>query len=573
MALRFTRLKWRNFLSTGNVDTVVDLGTSNSTLIVGENGAGKSTILDALTFALFGRPFRNISKTQLINSITRKQCVAEVEFEIGSNKYKIIRGMKPTRFEVYCNGTLLNQAADSRDYQSTLESQILKRNYKTFCQVDILGNASYVPFMQLNAASRRLVIEDLLDLQVFTTMNTLLKQRIQQNQESVAANASEQRLLQQKLQLVTKHLAELQSTNELFVEEKSATLRELREKQAQVHHERERLKEEARCKQESVPATTDLSASLKEAQQLRAQLQAKMALLEKETYFFSHNAQCPTCRQAISEEFRCEETTSRNVSIEQCRHAVASLDQVINTRSASIEEARRLDKEADKAREKVTHETLRIQMISDQINAIEEEIERARTKVSEQTTERVVDIEAELSKVNTAGALLLDQRAVLHAAGLLLKDGGIKTKIINMYVPLINKLINKYLSEFDLFVEFSLDEQFNEVIRSRYRDEFSYASFSEGEKQKIDLAILFTWRAIAKLRNTLNSNLLILDEVFDNSLDSNAADDLLRILEQIAKDTSVFVISHRENLHDKFNNVLRVVKHQNFSKIVEGVTE
>lgn len=563
----FQNIKWKNFLSTGNVFTEIDLNTRGTTLVVGENGAGKSTILDALTFALFGKTFRNINKPQLLNTITRKDLQVEVEFSIGTTRYRILRGMKPNLFEVYCNDTLVNQSAEMRDYQEYLEKNILKINYKSFCQVVVLGSASFVPFMQLPAAQRRSIIEDLLDLQVFTTMNNLLKDNVQENAEALQTNNNEQRLINEKIKMVKAHLREMQSKSEQFVKEKRIALKDVQTKISEAEAARHDYRRQIAELSLKLANMESLQKKVDKLKSLRTQMETKSSMLIREIEFFSNHDNCPTCKQQISNDFSCEAVGQRKNDINAIEDGLKQLSLKYEETNDELMIILDIDRQCDELRSKASHETLRIQILTDQIKTINQEIDEVKKDTKNASDVKVSDLESELTELTNKYNELQEDRLVLNAASLLLKDGGIKTKIVNQYVPVINKLINKYLGEFDLFVEFNLDEQFNEIIKSRYRDEFTYASFSEGEKQKIDLAILFTWRAVAKLRNSLSTNLLILDEVFDSSLDGNAADDLLKILQTISGESSVFVISHRENLHDKFENVIKFVKHQNFSKV------
>lgn len=563
----FQKIKWKNFLSTGNVFTVINLNTRGTTLVVGENGAGKSTILDALTFALFGKTFRNINKPQLLNTITRKDLQVEVEFSVGTTRYRILRGMKPNLFEVYCNDTLVNQSAEMRDYQEYLEKNILKINYKSFCQVVVLGSASFVPFMQLPAAQRRAIIEDLLDLQVFTTMNNLLKDNVQENAEALQTNSNEQRLINAKIKMVKEHLREMQSKSEQFVKEKRIALKDVQTKISEAEATRDDYRRQIAELSSNLANMESLQKKVDKLKSLRTQMETKSSMLIREIEFFSNHDNCPTCKQQISNDFSCEAVGQRKNDINAIEDGLKQLTLKYEETNDELMIILDIDRQCDEFRSKASHETLRIQILNDQIKTINQEIDDVKKNTKNTGDVKVSDLESELSELTNKYNELQEDRLVLNAASLLLKDGGIKTKIVNQYVPIINKLINKYLGEFDLFVEFNLDEQFNEIIKSRYRDEFTYASFSEGEKQKIDLAILFTWRAVAKLRNSLSTNLLILDEVFDSSLDGNAADDLLKILQTISGESSVFVISHRENLHDKFENVIKFVKHQNFSKV------
>lgn len=565
MAIRFEKIRWRNLLSTGNVFTEINLNALGSTLIVGENGAGKSTILDALTFALFGKPFRNINKPQLLNTITNKDLLVELEFGVGKSNYLIRRGIKPAVFEVYCNNVLLNQDAESRDYQNHLEQKILKTNYKSFCQVVVLGSASFVPFMQLPAAQRRTLIEDLLDLQAFTTMNVLLKAMVQENLDKLTANSSEQMLCTEKIRMLKAHLREMQSKSEQFIKEKMTTREDLLAKLDNVMIERMAIRAKIESLASTLPDVAKLNARTAKLSKLRAQMEAKLGLLKSEVKFFTDHDNCPTCKQQIDSSFSCDIVGKREADIAELEEGLNQLSEKQEQLIKELDVANVIDREIQDLRTKSSHETLRIQILNEQILSVEREIQAAEQDIVDIDTDKVSDVEKELQKLCVQYNDLQEDKAVLGAAAVLLKDGGIKTKIVNQYIPIINKLINKYLSEFDLFVEFNLDEQFNEVIKSRHRDVFSYASFSEGEKSRIDLAILFAWRAVAKLRNSLNTNLLILDEVFDGSLDGSAADDLYKILQTISRDSCVFVISHKESMQDKFDNMIKFVKHKNFS--------
>jgi DNA repair exonuclease SbcCD ATPase subunit len=570
MSIVFSKLRWKNFLSTGNQYTEIDLSTSGTTLIVGQNGAGKSTCLDALTFALFGKPFRNINKPQLINSITKKDMTVEIEFNMGSNSYKVIRGVKPTVFEVYCNEVLLNQSAEMRDYQEILEKQILRINYKSFCQVVILGSASFVPFMQLPTGQRRAIIEDLLDLQVFTTMNTLLKEKIQTNNDDILQNSNDQKLVKEKIKMLKGHLQDLQNRNEEFVKRKQEQLTSIEHSILSSYNQQTKFIEEAGLSfSYAIDEKTKLFKKLNQYELLLIQMRGKIEIISKEIKFFNNSDNCPTCTQQIDKTFSCDIVFTKEQEISELNEGISKLLTIKESVGEKYNKVLSDEAEYKRLMNEASNEKLSIKIFTQQKEQIINEINSVVLEVKETSDYKISDLEAELTSLSEKYNELQDDKLTLGAASVMLKDGGIKTKIINQYIPIINKLINKYLSEFDLFVEFELDEQFNEKIKSRYRDEFSYSSFSEGEKQKIDLAILFTWRAVAKLRNSLNTNLLILDEIFDSSLDGNAADDLLKILQNISQDSNIFIISHRENLHDKFENVIKFIKHKNFSRISE----
>ena len=541
------------------------------TCVSGANGSGKSTFLDALTFVLFGKAFRNINKPQLVNSIIRKDLVVELEFSIHDNNYKIIRGIKPTVFEVYVNDDLLNQSSEMKDYQEILEKSILKFNYKSFCQVVILGSASFVPFMQLPAAQRRSIIEDLLDLQIFTTMNVLLKDKVQDNNDLIIDNKNKQAIVEAKIKMSNEHLKEIQFNNEMYIREKNVALLDLKDKRVRSTGLKLHYNDEISIKSNALQALGNidsLSFRLESMRELRTKMELKVASLSKDVKFFTDNDSCPTCKQKISSEFSCEIVEHRKGEISTVEDGLESLAEKYQKINNELVVLLDIDKECDALRSKVHEESLVIRMLDDRITSIEDEIANISNKTKEISGVRVAELEKELLVISNEYNILQEDRQVLSAASILLKDGGIKTRIVNQYIPIINKMINKYLSEFDLFVEFNLDEQFNEIIRSRHRDEFSYSSFSEGEKQKIDLSILFAWRSIARLRNSLNTNLLILDEVFDSSLDGDSAEDLLKILTSVSEQSNVFVISHRESLHERFENSIKFVKTKSFSRIV-----
>ena len=567
----FKKIRWKNFLSTGNLFTEIDLSLNQMTCVSGANGSGKSTFLDALTFVLFGKAFRNINKPQLVNSIIRKDLVVELEFSIHDNNYKIIRGIKPTVFEVYVNDDLLNQSSEMKDYQEILEKSILKFNYKSFCQVVILGSASFVPFMQLPAAQRRSIIEDLLDLQIFTTMNVLLKDKVQDNNDLIIDNKNKQAIVEAKIKMSNEHLKEIQFNNEMYIREKNVALLDLKDKRVRSTGLKLHYNDEISIKSNALQALGNidsLSFRLESMRELRTKMELKVASLSKDVKFFTDNDSCPTCKQKISSEFSCEIVEHRKGEISTVEDGLESLAEKYQKINNELVVLLDIDKECDALRSKVHEESLVIRMLDDRITSIEDEIANISNKTKEISGVRVAELEKELLVISNEYNILQEDRQVLSAASILLKDGGIKTRIVNQYIPIINKMINKYLSEFDLFVEFNLDEQFNEIIRSRHRDEFSYSSFSEGEKQKIDLSILFAWRSIARFRNSLNTNLLILDEVFDSSLDGDSAEDLLKILTSVSEQSNVFVISHRESLHERFENSIKFVKTKSFSRIV-----
>jgi len=564
----FKTLRWKNLLSTGNIFTEIDLAKSNNTLIVGENGAGKSTILDALSFALFGKPFRKINKPQLLNTITKKELVVEIEFNISSNEYKIVRGVKPNIFEVYQNGILLNQSAEIKDYQEILEKQILKLNMKSFCQVVVLGSATFQPFMQLPGGQRRDIIEDLLDLQIFTTMNSLLKDKMLDNSSELDDVSADQRVLMGRIEIIKEHLLEKQTNNEKLVAEKINVIDDTNEKLIALHDQCKSIEEQIANFKESIQDEPKISKRINQLSQLRHKIEAKRALIDKDVAFFERHENCPTCTQSISNEFRENTLFTKNNEIKSIDTALVDLVTQYDETNARLNEMIEVHANV---------QTLQMQQIKLRSNGeslakyrdqLMKEINQINVSHEADEDSKMADLEVELNSVAARYNDAMDQKQIYSAAAMLLKDGGIKARIIKQYVPVINKLINKYLSAMDFFVQFELDEEFNETIKSRFRDEFSYASFSEGEKMRINLAILFTWRSVAKLRNSISTNLLIMDEVFDSSLDSNGTEEFMKILNNLTSDTNTFIISHKtDQLYDKFTNVIKFEKHKNFSKV------
>lgn len=568
----FKKIRYKNILSTGNIFTEIDFNKSGTTLIVGENGAGKSTMLDALTFVLFGRTFRSINKSQLINSITRKDAVVEIHFYIAPHNYFIRRGMKPNIFEVYCSDKLLNQTAEVRDYQEILEKQILKINYKSFCQVVILGSASFIPFMQLPAGQRRTIIEDLLDLQVFTVMNTLLKDDIQANTSSLQEIEYDKKMLEEKIKMTKEHLKEMQSKNEEFINEKKALILEYQSKITNEYEKKTSINKEMEELVKKIEDEDTLKTKISKLIKLRAQMESKLNLLDKDILFFTHNEDCPTCKQSIDESFKCDIINSKNSEAEEMKFGLQKLMQTYDNTSKQLETVFEISSKYNELISTLMTTDVQLKNLEHNVSIIEKEIERSKKSIKESDDIKIVDLETQLVQLSKNYNELQDDKLIFHACASMLKDGGIKTKIINQYIPVINKLINKYLSSMDFFVDFQLNGQFEETIKSRHRDEFSYSSFSEGEKFRINLALLFAWRAVAKMRNSASTNLLIMDEVMDSSLDSSGTEEFMKIINTLIKDTNTFIISHRtEQITDKFDNVIRFHKHKNFSMIVEAV--
>ena len=563
----FQKLRWKNFLSTGNIFTEIDLNKNSTTLIVGENGAGKSTILDALTYSLFGKPFRKVNKPQLVNSITRKDTIVEIEFHIGSTSYKIVRGMKPNIFEVYQNGSLLNQSAEMKDYQEILEKQILKLNFKSFCQVVVLGSASFVPFMQLPGGQRREIIEDLLDLQIFTTMNSLLKDKISNNSEKLADVVSEQKLVSEKIKIIKEHMLEKQLNNEKLITNKLDVIDDTDSKIESLNASKEKLIEACKVLQQKTEDEQKINSRIDKLRHLRHKIEAKLTILDNDIKFFQKHDNCPTCKQVIEEDFKIDAVSNKQKEIDDITLGLEKLTTQYDEASVKLSEIVDIVSQINTNKMeqyKVENTISSLIKYRDQLHS---EIDNINTSQAIDEDIKITDLENELNDVAKRYNEVSEQKNIYIAISFLLKDTGIKARIIKQYVPVINNLINKYLSAMDFFVQFELDEEFNETIKSRFRDEFSYASFSEGEKMRINLAILFTWRAIAKLRNSVSTNLLIMDEVMDGSLDANGTEEFLKILMNLTTDSNTFIISHKtDQLYDKFANIIKFEKYKNFSK-------
>jgi DNA repair exonuclease SbcCD ATPase subunit len=559
----FKKIRWKNFLSTGNVFTELDLCSNKTTLIVGENGAGKSTLLDALSFALFNKPFRKVNKPQLMNTINRKDLSVEVEFIVGKSEYKVVRGMKPNVFELYKNGSLLNQDAESRDYQKVLEDQILKVNHKSFCQVVVLGSASFVPFMQLPTGQRREVIEDLLDLQIFTTMNTLLRDKVATNTAKLTELDTQTKILEERIDMMKKHRAQIEENNNRLLVEKQEKIDECKIRIDSIDVEIESINEYAKNLRQSIEDKTKIKEKREKLITLKAQIESKMKSFDKTINFFHDTETCPTCNQGIDHDFKEQTIFNKRAQLQELADGIIKLEEEKAKIEARMQEIMEIT-------EKISELNIRWSTLNHERSLQDKILHDLERVVETQVFEdKIPETEEELDKAINSYNAEVDERHVLTAAAAILKDGGIKARIIKQYVPIINKLINKYLSAMDFFVQFELNEQFEETIKSRFRDEFSYASFSEGEKMRINLAILFTWRAVAKMRNSINTNLLIMDEVFDSSLDSGGTEEFMKILTNLTQDTNTFIISHKtDQLWDRFERVIRFEKHKNFSRIV-----
>lgn len=568
--LTFKKITYKNFLSTGNVENTVDLNKHSSTLITGKNGEGKSTILCALTFALFGKPFRNVNKGQLVNSINRKNCTVEVELETNGVEYVIKRGIKPNVFEIWQNGEMINQDAALRDYQKVLEQQILKLNYKTFTQVVILGSATFVPFMQLSSAQRREVIEDILDIRVFSLMNQLLKERTQTIKDDLTKIEDAIFLSKEKVSAQKKLIQTISNAKNETIERLQSKVGDAVRQIAESEDKRTLLQSEIEALTASMAIHAELRDNIKKANRAIAKIESKYSALEEHVSFLEGNTVCPSCDQEIPHAHKESKISESKKQLGELRKENGTMEKALSkltSRLEAIQETARVL--TDKNIELSTHLNT-ISILQTQVNQLNKEIEQLNndtTNVDEEKT-KMRDIAEEAIKLVERKSEMLDVRQLHDVAGILLKDTGIKTAIIKEYLPVMNKLISKYLDAMNLYVSFELDEGFNEVIKSRNRDEFTYDSFSEGEKRRIDLAILFTWRQIAKMKNSVNTNLLFLDEILDSSLDSTGIDYFLSIMNDFGNHTNVFVISHRsDQVADKFNHTINVVKKGDFSYV------
>ena len=566
----FKSVSWKNFLSTGNSPNKVLLNKSPTTLIIGKNGEGKSTILDALCFSLFGKPFRNINKGQLVNSINGKGCTVEIEFSINSKEYRIVRGIKPNIFEIYVNDELINQDAASRDYQKVLEQQILKLNYKTFTQVVILGSASFVPFMQLPSAQRRDVIEDILDIRIFSTMNSLLKDKINETKTEIAQieqeiNTAKTQVDGQTILIKTLTDAKSDVVNSLLskIENNNSEIQRSESQVAEALTAITTLKSRTEKKSE-------LDDQIEQAKNIRSKLTAKIEHCEHHTEFFNENDVCPSCSQGIPDAHKEVILKDLNAKIDSNNEKIGELETVLTSLNTKLSNINEILKEITDLNISVSTYNANITMLNKMNSEMQKEIElsKADTANLDEEKRKLKDLaKTALEKINQK-TTLQEQRNIEEVANILLKDTGIKTAIIREYLPIMNKLINKYLQAMDAYIHFELDEAFNEQVKSRFRDDFTYASFSEGEKMRIDLAILFTWRQIAKMKNSVNTNLLLLDEIFDSSLDTAGTDYFLNLMSQFGDNTNIFVISHKgDQLFDKFRSVIKFEKINDFSVI------
>lgn len=567
----FKKVRYKNFLSSGNTFTEIVLNNHRNNIIIGSNGSGKSTILDALTFVLFNKPFRKINKPQLVNSINAKDCLVEVEFDIGKKSYKVIRGMKPNVFEIHVDGTMLNQDAATTDQQNFLEQHILKLNFKSFTQIVVLGSSTFIPFMQLPLASRREIIEDLLDIQVFSTMNVKLKDRIKQLNEEIKFNEKDLDLVDHKIQVQENLISELEAQSESLISEKDTKITELLGKCQFLDAETEEIKTAIDELLDDISHKDTVESKLEKFKEFKYKFKTKITTLDKENKFYQDNDNCPTCKQTLDESFKLEKISKNNSAIEETQKAWEQLEQEVSKIHDQMNSIQEIIKEIANKKSDIKNNKNHKSILENEIAQLKSEIQTIQERKNNSSKEKK-DLETlqkaktKLLEVSASNKELKDYYSV---SANLLKDTGIKTRIIKRYLPVMNKLINQYLTQMDFSVNFTLSESFEETIKSRYRDVFSYSSFSEGEKSRIDIALMLTWRSVAKLKNSVDTNLLILDEIFDSSLDSTGTDELSFILRTFTQDINLFIISHREHMVEKFDRVLKFGKTKNFSKMEE----
>ena len=567
----FKTIRWKNFLSTGNNFTEVDFQKSNTNLIMGSNGSGKSTILDALTFVLYNKPFRKINKPQLVNSVNEKDCLVEIEFSIGSREYKVIRGIKPNVFEIWIDGKVQNQDAAQADQQKKLEEGILKLNYKSFTQTVILGSATFVPFMQLTSSNRRDIVEDLLDIKIFSTMNGILKDRVRSCNEVIREASIRKDMIEDKIEMQESFIKDIEKSGKERIDRKEKQVENLHKEVDIIMDENDektlKIMDELQPKLENLNNT---KKTLKKLNTIKVKLEQKIQNIVEEHKFFEDNTVCPTCTQPLEEQFRLDKIVDIQEKSKELNEGYKELEAAINVEQEKDIEFTNCSSEINRLNNDISTNNVRISGINKQIKNLRKEIQDVADQVSNRNTERETlrNLKEDLDKTEKERSSQREEVSYLDFAHSLMKDGGVKSKIIKKYLPLMNQQINKYLQMMDFYINFSLDEEFKESIRSPIHEDFSYDSFSEGEKMRIDLSLLFTWRDIAKMRNSASTNLLILDEIFDSSLDGAGTDFFTTIIRFVIQDAHVFVISHKtDELMDKFDRVIKFDKVKGFSKI------
>ena len=568
--ITFQKIRWKNFLSTGNQFTEVNFQNNNTNLIIGTNGTGKSTVLDALTFSLFNKPFRKINKGQLANSVNEKDCLVEVDFEINLKQYRVRRGIKPNLFEIVVDGTPMHKEADDRVMQKMLEENILKVNYKSFTQIVILGSTNFVPFMQLSGSNRRDVIEDLLDIRIFSAMNSLIKDKIKGQKDEIKTLDLSKDNIKDKVEMQTNFINELESQGKQIMDEKRSKIDTLLCEAEDYVMQNEQLSDDVVDLTREQENVTGAKGKLKKLNTLKGKMSNKVATLTKEHKFFTENRVCPTCTQNIEEEFRVNRITDAQTRAKELQTGYRELEEAIQKEEEREHQFTKLSKEITKLNNGISKNHTLISGCQRQIRDLESEIQRLTDQHANRNTEqeKLAEFNQNLQEVFKKLADKKEEVMYHDFAYSLLKDDGVKTKIIKKYLPLINQQVNRFLQMMDFYINFKLDEEFSETIESPIHEKFSYASFSEGEKMRIDLALLFTWREVARVKNSVNTNLLIMDEIFDSSLDGFGTDEFLKIIRFVIKDANVFVISHKAELQDKFESVIRFEKVKGFSRMI-----
>ena len=566
----FEKVRWKNFLSTGNQNTEINLTKYPTNLIIGTNGAGKSTLLDALTFALFGKPFRKINKPQLINSVNEKDCIVEVEFSIGNTNWKVIRGIKPNIFEIHKDGSILNQSAAALDQQKWLEQNVLKMNYKSFTQIVILGSSTFVPFMQLTATNRREVIEDLLDIRIFSSMNNLIKDKIRGLREEIKVLDLKKESLNDKVRMQKNFIEELELRGKENIKNKETKIQDILVEENDLMNNNAIIEEDVFKLNKEVECMTGATSKLRKLGNLKGKISNKVSTITKEHKFFTENTVCPTCTQSIEEDFRINKINDAQTKAKELQSGYKELEVAIKEEEERERQFTALSKEITSLTHGISQNNIKIAGCQRQIRDLESEIQRVTEQLADRNIEdeKLANFQDSLKTTYDDLATKKDTINYYDFSYSLLKDGGVKSKIIKKYLPLINQQVNRYLQLMDFYINFTLDEEFNETVQSPIHENFSYSSFSEGEKMRIDLALLFTWREVARMKNSVNTNLLIMDEVFDSSLDGFGTEEFLKIIRFVVKDANIFVISHKESLHDKFADVIRFEKVKGFSRMV-----
>ena len=566
----FERIRWKNFLSTGNQFTEMCFNENQTTLIIGNNGSGKSTVLDALTFSLFGKPFRKINKPLLVNSVNEKECLVEVELSIGSINWKIVRGIKPNVFEIWRNGTLLDQSAAALDQQKWLEQNVLKMNYKSFTQIVILGSSTFVPFMQLSASNRREVIEDLLDIKIFSSMSGIIKEKIRQTKDEIKVLQLKKESLNDKVQMQKNFIEELENRASEDIKCKEGKIMGLLDEENKFMHENVKIVEELDDLNKVLNSYTGATEKLRKLGNLKGKISNKVSTITKEHKFFTENTVCPTCDQAIEETFRINRINDAQTKAKELQSGYKELEEAIKEEEERERQFTTLSGEISKLNNDISQNNVRIAGCQRQISNLESEVQKLTDQLANRNTEHE-KLETFKKNLKTTYDELVSKKDTINYYDFsysLLKDGGVKSKIIKKYLPLINQQVNRYLQMMDFYINFTLDEEFSETVQSPIHENFSYSSFSEGEKMRIDLALLFTWREVARMKNSVNTNLLIMDEVFDSSLDGFGTEEFMKIIRFVIKDANIFIISHKESLYDKFLHVTKFEKVKGFSRIM-----